>query len=343
MDAAYPQVKCGDGLRCHRDSKWYYECVPEVDATGAWKLEAALHTHASTEQVLEVEGAKPAEVASEQGGDSSLADEFAEDDSQAKTVVGHFVKEGADFIKSMFQKQTEVTAEEANTEAFHHEYNLAKTLAGWAHRRQIKTDDVNSRLKKALDIDGKIDQFGQCGGRINAPKGQDKDTVWDGAQCWPGWSCVRVNQWYFQCQPIPSYNRPETVVSVDGANKKILDVWAQCGGKGGQVPDDETPVDGPYPKYICFANTECTRQNEWYWQCLPQPGFNFGGSGGGGGGSGGSPSPQSSPSPVSPSPSPEPPVYGSPAIPTGYSPYASPPLYSGGRLEDGYYSPPVTP
>ncbi len=61
-----------------------------------------------------------------------------------------------------------------------------------------------------------------------------------------GTSCQRQNQWYHQCLP-------------GGGSGATLNVWDQCGGKGGNC-NGYTCVDGPFPGQSCPSGTSCQRK-----------------------------------------------------------------------------------
>jgi hypothetical protein len=63
-----------------------------------------------------------------------------------------------------------------------------------------------------------------------------------------GTSCQHQNQWYYQCLP-------------GGGSGSTLNVWEQCGGKGGNCAA-YTCVDGQYPGQTCPSGTACQRKRE---------------------------------------------------------------------------------
>jgi hypothetical protein len=58
------------------------------------------------------------------------------------------------------------------------------------------------------------------------------------------------------------------VPDASGAATGGLDIWAQCGGRGGNC-GQYTCVDGAYPGQTCPAGASCQRLHEWYYQCRP--------------------------------------------------------------------------
>jgi len=477
MDAPYPGVSCAQGLRCHRNSKWYYECVPETDTRLAWKLDQALHekavegddemdvvdimaepapsakvaaqtattqpkttntktqttttrpkttntktqttttqpkttntntktattqprttttqpkttntnTQTTTKQTREAipqrssdqqpDGGLFGDMMEQMGGGAGdvKADELfdvRDDDLDEEGDKKQGEAEVSDEVGAMMEELRRAV-NTRTAEAARKATQQSARVAAAPTRRKLVADNNNGnnnnnqggqppipdttdtsnaqKLYSEIGITSdQIDQFAQCGGKINAPQGQAKDGVWDNAKCWPGWECSRVNEWFHQCTPIKNYRPGPLFTNADGKQKLVLEPWGQCGGKGGQVPDDESPVDGEYPGKVCFPDTKCTRQNEWYWQCLPLRSFGGGGggnNGGGGGGGGGSPSP-SAPPPPSPPPPPSlvPPVYPSPPgpYPAVYYPPPTPSpsgyAYGSGRPSTYYLSPPA--
>jgi hypothetical protein len=64
-----------------------------------------------------------------------------------------------------------------------------------------------------------------------------------------------ADEWYYQCLPA-------------GQGFGTLDVWDQCGGKGGNCAQYAC-VDGLYPGQSCPSGSTCQRLHEWYSQCRP--------------------------------------------------------------------------
>lgn len=117
----------------------------------------------------------------------------------------------------------------------------------------------------------------QCGGRsLAGGGGQDSPTY----GCTDGYSCSRISEWYWQCAPnknqqmnyyfqdglFESYNGGPPSSGEQGA----VDNYAQCGGKN-------LPGGADKAMYGCKPGYQCTRNNEYYWQCTPSntpPGAN---------------------------------------------------------------------
>jgi hypothetical protein len=114
--------------------------------------------------------------------------------------------------------------------------------------------------------------WSQCGGRSGciASSGlQCVDGPWPAAQfgsCVAGSSCVRQNEWFYQCRPLPaaSSNSPKSVAK-----------WGQCGGRSGCpiAPCSDSVWGGDFK---CAAGTACVRVSEWYRQCRPASSSNNG-------------------------------------------------------------------
>jgi hypothetical protein len=96
----------------------------------------------------------------------------------------------------------------------------------------------------------------QCGG-ISSAAGKDA-AIGAGACCAAGSTCNRVNEWYWQCQP--SASLPSS--GLGGSGQGTLELWAQCGGKGGNCASSSC-ADGPYPAQTCPAGSSCQRESEW--------------------------------------------------------------------------------
>jgi hypothetical protein len=89
----------------------------------------------------------------------------------------------------------------------------------------------------------------QCGGMGGNCAGyQCLDGWYPNYACPSGTSCQRQNQWYYQCLP-------------GGSGGATLNVWDQCGGKGGNCAGFAC-VDGPYPGQSCPSGTSCQRKRE---------------------------------------------------------------------------------
>jgi uncharacterized Fe-S cluster protein YjdI len=89
--------------------------------------------------------------------------------------------------------------------------------------------------------------YGQCGG-----------IGWTGpTQCASGYNCVKGNEWYFQCVPVPTAGtsaRPSPVVDTG-----VQCGYEQCGGIGWNGPTK------------CELGWTCSRCNDYYSQCVPAP------------------------------------------------------------------------
>ncbi|OQR85756.1 endo-glucanase RCE3 [Achlya hypogyna] len=93
--------------------------------------------------------------------------------------------------------------------------------------------------KEAMDVQAaSVSVWGKCGG-----KGYNGDTT-----CAAGSTCVKLDDWYSQCQPTPA-----------GPNE--LATWAQCGGT-----NNNFQANGK----TCRAADKCFQHNSHYWQCIPK-------------------------------------------------------------------------
>jgi hypothetical protein len=77
--------------------------------------------------------------------------------------------------------------------------------------------------------------------------------MWRGSQT--AATCILADEWYQQCLPA-------------GQNFGTLNLWDQCGGKGGSC-SQFTCADGLYPGQSCPPGATCQRLHEWYSQCRP--------------------------------------------------------------------------
>jgi hypothetical protein len=101
----------------------------------------------------------------------------------------------------------------------------------------------------------------QCGGQGGSCRdaGGCVDAPFPGKACPSGASCLKQSNWYYQCLPtegytcIPTNGNPPT----GGSLQKTLNMWAQCGGMGGNCAGYQC-MDGWYPNYACPAGW-CSR------------------------------------------------------------------------------------
>jgi hypothetical protein len=49
----------------------------------------------------------------------------------------------------------------------------------------------------------------------------------------PSYSCQRVDQWYWQCKPFSGGSSGGNNQNNQNGNSKQVELWQQCGGKGG--------------------------------------------------------------------------------------------------------------
>nr|AIG55475.1 secreted protein [Thraustotheca clavata] len=92
---------------------------------------------------------------------------------------------------------------------------------------------------KAMDADAaSVAVWQQCAG---------KDYKGD-SSCTDGNSCVKINDWYSQCQP----NAPKD---------NQLPTWAQCGGS-----NNNFNANGK----TCRDGDKCFQYNSYFWQCIPK-------------------------------------------------------------------------
>ncbi|CAK4664384.1 unnamed protein product, partial [Aphanomyces euteiches] len=88
--------------------------------------------------------------------------------------------------------------------------------------------------KKRDAEDAAIDVWQQCGGKNY--NGQ--------SSCTTGNKCVKIDEYYHQCQP--------------DENKPGQPTWSQCGGKGYTGKTD------------CREEDVCNKYNDYYSQCIPR-------------------------------------------------------------------------
>lgn len=60
-----------------------------------------------------------------------------------------------------------------------------------------------------------------------------------------------------------------TVPAQGAQDAKVFTEYDQCGGKGGSCNFFTCAEDAAFPNTQCISGLVCTRQSEWYWQCLP--------------------------------------------------------------------------
>jgi len=104
----------------------------------------------------------------------------------------------------------------------------------------------------ALDVG----DFQQCGGLKNVPANvTGVDAPW--GNCPGGQTCVRSNQFYWQCVQsslAPKLNNTQSI-QVDAS---------QCGGEGGSCPPSKC-ADAQWMD--CPSGMTCLRQSQFFWQC----------------------------------------------------------------------------
>ncbi|KAK9811457.1 hypothetical protein WJX72_004232 [[Myrmecia] bisecta] len=122
-------------------------------------------------------------------------------------------------------------------------------------------------------------EFDQCGGRGAdcAAAGQCTDAQWEGSCCPAETSCMRQNQWYWQCLRPPTPDRvfiparPRPANLTDDPCYLGTQEFDQCGGKGASCAAAGQCTDVQWEGACCPSGTSCIRQNEWYFQCLGPP------------------------------------------------------------------------
>ncbi|KAK9809261.1 hypothetical protein WJX72_012305 [[Myrmecia] bisecta] len=102
------------------------------------------------------------------------------------------------------------------------------------------------------------------------PVSRCQDNTYPGTQCPADFFCRRSNEYYWQCIPgnQPDDLPPPIVQPPPGVS--VLPRYAQCGGEGGDCTQygQEFCADRSYPGFACPAMFACTRQNQYYWQCI---------------------------------------------------------------------------
>jgi hypothetical protein len=126
---------------------------------------------------------------------------------------------------------------------------------GYACERQDEWYWQCKPAAKAPETGHVVSVWGQCGGRSLA-NGEDAAMM----ACSSGHSCVKQDEWYWQCKPTSQVDPGAGHES--GGSEHVGSASGQCGGKSWHGGKDEAMVD-------CPAGYSCTRQDEWYWQCKP--------------------------------------------------------------------------
>ncbi len=138
----------------------------------------------------------------------------------------------------------------------------------------------SSSRSRALLVQCEAAEWDQCGG-LHCPEDGTYQCADAATGCCPDHAvCTRQNPYYWQCLPQPSpesppqepppvgpASSPPITPSPDVNQCKTAD-WDQCGG-----------LTCPTGSYICADSATgccpdgsiCSRQNAYYWQCLPLP------------------------------------------------------------------------
>ncbi|GMF10399.1 unnamed protein product [Phytophthora lilii] len=119
------------------------------------------------------------------------------------------------------------------------------------HPSKLLVDDADLLVEDVSDESSEADvvpAWEQCGG-----KGVDFDFSMDDSLpgdetpkqvCEEGYTCEVVNEWYYQCQPLPDLTG--------------IHLWEQCGGEDYRGPTE------------CQTGSVCKLFNNWYSQCVPK-------------------------------------------------------------------------
>jgi hypothetical protein len=106
---------------------------------------------------------------------------------------------------------------------------------------------VSSQKPTAVANTGIQNAYGQCGG-----------IGWTGpTQCVSGYNCVKGNDWYFQCVPVPT--AATSARPSPAADTGVQCGYEQCGGIGWSGPTK------------CELGWTCSKCNDYYSQCVPAP------------------------------------------------------------------------
>ena len=109
-----------------------------------------------------------------------------------------------------------------------------------------------------------------CGGKgsICQNYGVCADAQVPGTCCSTGFTCKRLQQWFWMCDRVPSAGTE----SSNGLTQ-ILD-YSGCGGltvDNTTAPAGVSARDGPWINTVCSDDFQCVRQDRNFWQCLPLP------------------------------------------------------------------------
>ena len=114
---------------------------------------------------------------------------------------------------------------------------------------------------------GVLKAYDQCGGSGGTCSSHIcVDGTWSDTTCPADYSCKRISQYYFQCQP--GTNTATVEGLPQGCNRTSL-IYESCGGEGDRCAETGQCYDAPWAGNCCITpGTSCQRLQRYYWQCL---------------------------------------------------------------------------
>lgn len=124
---------------------------------------------------------------------------------------------------------------------------------------------VQAAEAKPVEPVSDLKEYAQCGG-LGGECGVANcaDAEYTAHKCESGLSCLRQNEYYWQCLKPSSTPSPTPVVPVE------IPQYGQCGGQGGNcttAPYGKCAPE-PFPGTVCSHGHFCAKQNDYYFQCL---------------------------------------------------------------------------
>jgi hypothetical protein len=237
-------TQCESGFTCVKGNDYYFQCVP-VPTAPVSKAPVAAPVAAVTQAPVAAATQKPSPAAN-----TGVQDAYGQCGGIGWTgptqcCPGFSCVKGNDYYFQCVPAPTAAVSK-------------APVAAPVAAVTQAPVAAATQKPSPAANT-GVQDAYGQCGG-----------IGWTGpTQCCPGFSCVKGNDYYFQCVPAPTAAVSKAPVAAPvaastqkpspAANTGIQNAYGQCGGIGWTGPTQ------------CESGFTCVKGNDYYFQCVPVP------------------------------------------------------------------------